>query len=669
MNYLFILIMKNMYLSASDNQVEQLMQLLRKYENDHLEPSTCTNKINSENFLDDQSINEDNQIEQYLLNFDQSFDMLIENDEIFSTINDKTNSDKGNIPLSLDTNKENIIEACKTKDVDFNLCDTNILTLNIEEDCDYKFNKMIYDKEIPSLLMTEDDGSFINQKINTSLEKSNFLDTEKLKEAQNKIVNFSAVLDTEYNSNLDILNKKNSHLSQEFINKKIFSIREDAEEENKITTNFEIKEQNNTKTKRKGEAIQNKKTKKRKLEENAAESNKKHNFSLKDLQYNEEKTFLNGVRLNKKKKVNLNLYTEIDIINLVNDLENVFPIRFNKIYHHLTSLNFPIKEFILSKNTTNEECNVLFNFFNRYIFNLKLRKTFLKKQGKLRFKFKAPENFNNKMHMIVLEFDKIMKKYTKQVRKVCTKSITKYFKELEYKFFSKNNQILKEKTIFFFETFLTHPRTKILADLFPEIYIFIDVLKKRPVFKFLYKKIHLFLSLLGFKAYLLTENLRHVFDSNSVNPFFVFTDSNFINFYIFEIRCFLCFFGFNFVYDRIINKFLLYKTFISFLRISNIDEFKNAKFDDYISFDEFKNSENCNRIIIEKDRKIIKGKGESKYFKIRSLFNTIFDNYLIHQSETENLGNMFNLHYENVEFDEKVKEITLSIKNYLDQIN
>ncbi|RVD91412.1 hypothetical protein TUBRATIS_21380 [Tubulinosema ratisbonensis] len=397
-------------------------------------------------------------------------------------------------------------------------------------------------------------------------------------------------------------------------------------------------------------------------------------YSFKDIKGPKMKTFLYENKLDKTKKINLNLFKEINVSKIIFDVENESTIIFNKIFSYLTSKNFPVKHFLLENEECEEDLQTITNFFNQYILNSNLREIFMKEQDKLNFKFVFKKCSKNKTIGIAKKFNSILKEYVLEVKKVCNKNISDYFRRLNLYFYTKNNNILQKKLIWFLEKFLETPRMKIITYLFPEIHVFVDDLKAKRDLKHFYKKFYLFISLLGFKVCLLSENLKYVFESNKLNPNFVFTDSNFINFFVFEIRCFMCCCGFTLLKEKTAINFLLYKTFISFIRISNIDVLKGTKFDDYISYENFRDSDlfiniGSKKIKISKDNK-----NDPCCYFIKRLSKTDFDNFLqlkmrsrkklCLKEETKILQ-----YYENINFDMKVQEITTKIFNYFNEIN
>ncbi|RVD91437.1 hypothetical protein TUBRATIS_21130 [Tubulinosema ratisbonensis] len=398
-------------------------------------------------------------------------------------------------------------------------------------------------------------------------------------------------------------------------------------------------------------------------------------FDFNTLQTQAMKTFSQRIKCHQGRKIDLNLYKEIDIVRLIKELEDVLPVRLCRVYHHLTTQDFPSYDLKIVHKKEIKDLSVVKDFFDRFIYNKKCKKKFL-------INFDTPVlnqdfllKFKNstKIKKLTEKFNDILYEYIKDINCVSVKNLKNYFSGLNLYFFANDQTVLKKRVILFFEKVLKIPKTKILIDLFPELCVFIDDFKKRGNFIYIYKKIHLFISLLGFKVYLLSENFEYIFKMNAHNSSFVFTDSLFLNYFVFEIRCFLCFYAFNVIRDRTSIKFLLYKTFISFLRISNIKEFQENKFDDYISFEEFKKLKELRFIVLKRNKELKKRKGESSHFLLKFRLTSEFHNYLDGKNK-DNISyekrNGIKQKKKKVKYpiDLKIKEITLKFKEYLEKL-
>ncbi|RVD90688.1 hypothetical protein TUBRATIS_28810 [Tubulinosema ratisbonensis] len=210
--------------------------------------------------------------------------------------------------------------------------------------------------------------------------------------------------------------------------------------------------------------------------------------------------------------------------------------------------------------------------------------------------------------------------------------------------------------------------------LFPEMGVFIEYLLKASP-RYIYKKLHLFISSFAFKFHLLKGNLKHVFNQQNNNSSFRITDSNFINFFIFEMRCFICYWSFIiFNKSKPKIKFFMYITFISFLRLNKMEIFKDTKFDDYITPEDFFNSKASKRIGIERIKFLEEHdkKNESVFHELLSLKNSDIDSFfdfkkflLDNNIDNTYTQSVISKYYENSKFDEKITKITTKLKEYL----
>ncbi|RVD92225.1 hypothetical protein TUBRATIS_12750 [Tubulinosema ratisbonensis] len=417
---------------------------------------------------------------------------------------------------------------------------------------------------------------------------------------------------------------------------------------------------------------QNKKIRKQIMDINFRNSN------LDFLQKSAPKTFLDIKKHENDTKIDLIFYEEIQIIKVINELEKTFPIRLDKVFRHLTSKQLNVIAIAEKTKECDEALDSLQKFFLKFIYNLELRQTFIKEVDKLclEFVFQKKSGYVKKAIKIIVFFNLILKKYAKSIKVFCVKKTTNYFVMLRSYFQPDESELCKSKLLTFFNDFLKNPNFKIVTDLFPEIQIFIDEIKARDCFKYNYKRIHLFLSIIGIKIFILRGNLQYAFKRDISNSFSHFQNSNFINFFVFEMRCFLCTYGFNFLTDKDSIKFLIFNTFISFLRILNIKDFEGVKFDDYITLDQFKYLGIPGDMKLDRDNKIKRGDGEPFFFSISITKLSFIYMYLFsklqkraHNKKLDptDLEDCFKIQFfYNTTYDKKMQYLTNKLKQYLE---
>ncbi|RVD92226.1 hypothetical protein TUBRATIS_12760 [Tubulinosema ratisbonensis] len=457
------------------------------------------------------------------------------------------------------------------------------------------------------------------------------------------------------------INIKNKNLKRKFSDVESFDTESDCED---------IKTHKRKKGSKESEDIRKKQTKKN-----------LGNGGIETLQEKIIRTFKKGKKYDDTKTIDLKLYKKIRIVKCIEEAEKDFPISFYKVFLLLESKPLNVSEFELKNKEKENNFVDLYAFCNKYILNMTLRETFLTEVDCLKYNLDIFNclKLSSEIELLLIQFNSILEKYTEEIKEVYCKRMSNYFDKLSEYFQFDKKDVCFSKTVCFFEYFLKDPKFKIIELLIPEIDVFLNEIKRKTGLRYTYKRIHLFLSLLGFKLFFLYENIKHVFAINSRNPSFVFTDSNFINFFIFEMRCFLCFFAFNFIKNKGEIKFFIYNTLISFIRLLNVEDFKNVKFDDYISYQEFKILSIPEKIRLKKNINPKKSQKSFVFYEIQSINSTSIYDFLrfklrvkkysqttpLHQKALEKLVPRF---YKNDIFSKKILDITSKLKAYLEEI-
>ncbi|RVD90851.1 hypothetical protein TUBRATIS_27170, partial [Tubulinosema ratisbonensis] len=124
-----------------------------------------------------------------------------------------------------------------------------------------------------------------------------------------------------------------------------------------------------------------------------------------------------------------------------------------------------------------------------------------------------------------------------------------------------------------------------LLILFPELkFILLRIVQFKSL-HFIYRRYHLFLSILIFKFNYLLPKLKHELMNLKANG--LITDSKFINLFVLETRCFMCVFSLTLFEDRNCVKLFFLKAFLCYVRCCSFRLLDYFLIDEYTIFDNF----------------------------------------------------------------------------------
>lgn len=390
-------------------------------------------------------------------------------------------------------------------------------------------------------------------------------------------------------------------------------------------------------------------------------------------------TFPLSIKVNRSIKLDLSLFTEINFINIIDNLEKFFEIRFKNIYKHLTNDRFPVYLFEVQKEPNFDNLKEVIDFLNLYIFNQNLKTTFLNDKNNLKENIISELNFfipvDDVLGEILTKFNSVLSDYFSDIGNLISALTKKYYLQKFIHLDESEKNDFNENFCKFCRNLFYNSYNLVIVTIFPEIKLFFNCNNPNIRLRKIQKKLQILFSILIFRFHLLKSNFKKIYEINNNNHNFVITNSDYINFFIFETRCLLCLYGFNILQSENDIKFLIYKTFISFIRLINVDYLQKAKFNDFLEFKTFLEKKYFDGTILRK--KLIKTK-LNKYIKIYRLVsvenkeikdyfnlyksnrNDQFDNQdqRIHRFYTKN-NNDF------LDFKNEINAISSKLRNYL----
>ncbi|RVD90690.1 hypothetical protein TUBRATIS_28830 [Tubulinosema ratisbonensis] len=390
-------------------------------------------------------------------------------------------------------------------------------------------------------------------------------------------------------------------------------------------------------------------------------------------------SFSDNDRLNENAEINIKLYSNIKIIKEINYLEEKTFIVFNEYYHHLCGLKFPVEIFNKNFNTSSAEyvegIDEIKNFFYKYIINMPMLRSIASLNKSI------SQNVGVTLEFLINQFNQIFIKYVENIQKVIFSCKKEYLKKIEREYTDNNKHIKIKNLRSIYDSFLMQKENSILLILFPELKKFIFEHKKKINKVEAFKTLHIFLTMLATKFHFLKDNFRSLFLKLEQNPSWHIFQSNFISYFIFEMKCTIIFFSFYFIQKINFSRKLLLRTFIIFLKLLDLENLKKAYFYRNI-FDPtgdckkyFENIELLTLPIFNQQHiKIF------DFFKIKSIsyphIRKYFDfckNDLNKNIDEENYlkkeKNLLKSSYSKNPYLAKLKYITQKLKNYLFQLD
>ncbi|RVD90629.1 hypothetical protein TUBRATIS_29400 [Tubulinosema ratisbonensis] len=305
-------------------------------------------------------------------------------------------------------------------------------------------------------------------------------------------------------------------------------------------------------------------------------------------------TFRKSVEYDFEKKLNLGLYECLNVIKVVNNIENTFFTRFEKIYLFLMKKSFPDTFFYPGDIKHSDASNEIYKFFCTFIYNVKIRKYFY--PGSAEFNSiddisYEVNDFSKKLEGLINRFNIIYKNFMLQMRVIYMSDIENYSKYFGLNFLP-NSEFCTEKIIKYWTvTFFNDETNLILLTLFPDLKYFIEFLVETPTIDIAtFKMFHLFFSLIAFKYHFLRENIKSRTEE-CIKKAEMITQSNFFNMFMMDMRFTIALASINLLDNSQISSMLFFKAFLSYVRI------EDATFLNFFFIDEFYIFDEC---IIEK---------------------------------------------------------------------
>ncbi|RVD91018.1 hypothetical protein TUBRATIS_25540, partial [Tubulinosema ratisbonensis] len=305
------------------------------------------------------------------------------------------------------------------------------------------------------------------------------------------------------------------------------------------------------------------------------------------------------------------LFYGVDFAYLLRNIcciEGLLYVRFDEMYKYITKLNFRLDKFLETEDTARnlEIVEKMTNFFNDYFLNFEIMTYFDKKQETADLSDKKGKCLIEKiLPEIYTEFNNVYFNYCKGIFPIISNPAQNYFPKYKESMCLGSSQNIKEKELFLMVDILYLPFNRIVLALFPEIKFYIEEMMKRDdVLDTYHLRSHIFIAFITLKIQGLRDFLKMKHSDHENQPEFNPLDSKIIRQLIFEIKAFISFYSYSFLKDEEGVKVMLFKTFLSFLRLKNPDLLK------HFIINEFMDTNKC--LIKKISRNIIGYKGQDE---------------------------------------------------------
>lgn len=269
----------------------------------------------------------------------------------------------------------------------------------------------------------------------------------------------------------------------------------------------------------------------------------------------------------------------------IQTIEERFFIRFFIIYKFSTNIERTHLDDIMILHQNSTDRYEFLNFYKNFITSSFSENYF--ENSKPVIKEKMNENFNIIFLNLIYEFNKFRTNYFESIKMVFTDVYGTYFYLVRRLFYTKNLSETQNNMKIWVADLFNNETNSILLLIFPELTLFIDKIKNQLGFKYNYKKIHYFFSLVIFKFTLRLPFIKSDFLKQKNNDSFLITDSKNFNFLTLEMGCFMSFFAFLLINDQSSFKYLTLKSFISFIRLKNPNFLKFSLLHEYCNLNNF----------------------------------------------------------------------------------
>ncbi|RVD92561.1 hypothetical protein TUBRATIS_009320 [Tubulinosema ratisbonensis] len=263
------------------------------------------------------------------------------------------------------------------------------------------------------------------------------------------------------------------------------------------------------------------------------------------------------------------LFKEIQI------LENALYLRFEELYKFVTKQDFIVKSFFVKDKTPKdlETIEEISRFFNTFILDFNTLNYFfdeeIEKGNKQDILQLGIDNIEYELELAIDDFNHVYSNFISNIYPLVTGSFAKYFTHYDYYYFNKIPSIQKERELIWILELFRFDKNKILLILFPELKFFIEaIIREKRTDINISKRDHLFFTFITFKLQIIRPLFEKLYKETYKNPSnFSFFDCHLINYMVFEIKAYISFFASNFMSNEDVKKVLIYKTFLSFLRL------------------------------------------------------------------------------------------------------
>lgn len=329
-------------------------------------------------------------------------------------------------------------------------------------------------------------------------------------------------------------------------------------------------------------------------------------------------TFPKSKLFDKNIVLNLGLYQPIKLINMLKNLEYQFLIRYSIIERFLWTKRFQYSYFFKNSQKGDEKTYYdICNFFCTYFYNTKLRRYFHANTNEQK-NLAGQKNFYSNLNHLISNFNINFIGYAEDIKYIYFKKNSTYFNEMNKLFYIRNHFDSWITISYWVTHFFNNETNKILLIIFPECKVFIEYLLDPIRCKLqLFKRFHLFFSILAFKFHLLKDNLKYRIQKLSgTNETII--DSNFFNLFFLDMRYFIAVSAMNLLDDEPAVVLLFFKAFLAFVRLEDPEFLQYFRFDDFYE---------CDKCIFNFIKDLVKFRKEVQQFEIEKFLTDKFIYY------------------------------------------